>query len=318
MTSRVIQVAGVNEALVEGFWWLKAAGLVEQSRNGPVLVASGPVITEYSRPWERVLFDDRRDANPVFHLMEAIWVVAGSDDVRFLEQFNSRYREYADPGTDTVWGAYGARLKDQGQNQIDEAIRVLSQDLGSRQAVLSMWDPFLDLGTLHNDRPCNTHIYLDCRNQRVNLTVCCRSNDMLWGAYGANMPVFSVLQELISHALGLEMGVLRQFSNNFHIYTDIPQVQDFLVVPPAEFERAYPEVIPLVADGESWRDFVSDCQNLVAGRPGAVTRFMRDVALPLHAAYLARKRREPWSVAGVPECDWKIAFLEWADRRIGK
>jgi hypothetical protein len=46
-----------------------------------VLVSQTPVVTCYSAPTQRVLFSPMRDANPFFHLMEALWMLAGRDDV---------------------------------------------------------------------------------------------------------------------------------------------------------------------------------------------------------------------------------------------
>src|ERR1035437_1373505 len=92
----IIKVRNVEEALGEGFQWLKVAGLNETSRNGPVRVAPGPVLTEYSHPQERVVFNPVRDANPVFHLLESLWMLAGSDSVGFLLPYNARMAEYAD------------------------------------------------------------------------------------------------------------------------------------------------------------------------------------------------------------------------------
>jgi hypothetical protein len=54
------------------------------------------VVTQYIRPTERVLFSPRRDANPVFHLMEALWMLAGESEVAWLSQFSSNIASYAE------------------------------------------------------------------------------------------------------------------------------------------------------------------------------------------------------------------------------
>ena len=104
----LITVPNVNSALPEAVWWLRTAGVEFPSRNGPVIVAPGPVITTYTAPWQRVLFSKIRDANPFFHFFEALWMLAGRQDVKFLEQFTPRIREYSDNGS-TLNGAYGYR-----------------------------------------------------------------------------------------------------------------------------------------------------------------------------------------------------------------
>jgi hypothetical protein len=110
-------------------------------------------------------------------------------------------------------------------------VRVLGKDPQNRQAVIAMWDPTVphpegggaqDLTGSWRDRPCNTHIYLRVRMDRVNrvldMTVCCRSNDIIWGAYGANAVHFSVLQEYLAVRLGVQVGRMYQVSNNYHAY----------------------------------------------------------------------------------------------------
>lgn len=316
-----IKVRNVQQALSEGFWNMRLITDRQQSRNGEVLVYPGPVLTEYEYPMERVLFHPRRDANPVFHLMESIWMLAGSNDVNWLLPFNSQFGKYAeDDGR--VWGAYGYRWRRHfAIDQIAGIIEELSAHRDSRRAVMSMWSPQHDLGRDKRDLPCNTHIYFDLIGNRLNMTVCCRSNDMLWGAYGANAVHMSVLQELIAHALFVEMGVYRQFSNNFHLYTDNAMVQDLLGTPPYyEFgDDPYNSKVcwvPLVSGDEDWEDFVIDCQALVAGDIFFRTAFFHTVVRPLQHLYLRRKTGEVVVVPNyLKQTDWGLAFHEWVERR---
>lgn len=316
---KTIQAPNINQAFVEGFWWLKVAGVLEDSRNGPVLVAPGPVCTTYLRPTERVLTQPKRDANPVFHLLESIWMLAGGHYVDFLVPFNARMVEYAEPNG-IIHGAYGNRWRNHfGADQLHMIVDILCADPESRRAVLTMWDPEEDLARAKRDVPCNTHIYFDCRGGKLNMTVCCRSNDMLWGAYGANVVHMSILQELIAAGVGVPVGVYHQFSNNFHMYTEVKMVQDLLSSPPAG-EDPYLDPafrpMPLVWGDEQWYDFLADSKSLTTGVKCVYrTRFFREVAVPLMDAYLARKAGRPWDVSKMPDCDWKLAFLQWADRR---
>lgn len=314
----VIHARNVNEAFSEGWWKLKTSGREEASRNGPVLVMPGPVITEYHRPWERVLFSPSRDANHVFHLMESIWLLAGRDDVAWLLPFNSKFEAYAE-ADGRQHGAYGFRWRKLfGHDQLHMAVSELAQNPTSRRVVIGMWHPSMDQNTQLRDVPCNTHIYLDVRSGKLNMTVCCRSNDMLWGAYGANAVHFSILQELLASALNIEPGVYRQFSNNFHVYLEVPGVKELLRFPP-DHEKSYPHTIPLMERGETLEDFLTDCERFCNMRSTKCLFFAR-VAEPLRTAYIERKNKRPWAWAinNMPECDWKMGFQEWAARRGGE
>lgn len=197
-------------------------GVLTNSRAGAVLRYPSPVCTTYLRPWERVLLYSERDANPFFHLFEALWILGGRQDVRYLSQFNSRMTEFSDNGT-RFHGAYGYRLRHaEGGDQIERAISILTKNPESRQVVLQIWDEKLDLGASSKDIPCNDLVFVDVVGQRLDITVCCRSNDIIWGCYGANVVQFSMLQEYLACALGLPMGKYRQVSNNFHVYVDNP------------------------------------------------------------------------------------------------
>ena len=321
---RTITARNVNHALIEGLWYLKAAGFEQESRNGPVLRAPGPVVTAYQRPWERLCFEAKRDANHTFHLMETIWMLAGENDVSWLLPFNSNFAQYAEDDK-LQHGAYGFRWANHfGVNQIQEVLLEL-ENPNTRRAVISMWDPRADLGADKRDLPCNTHIYFDLLQGKLNMSVCCRSNDMVWGAYGANAVHFSMLQELIATELGARIGKYYQFSNNYHLYTKMGPGAALMDLTPTEpnceYANGMAQTIPLLAKNESIWDFIQDCEAFVnQPSPKLNTFFMRRVARPLHAAYLARREGREWRLLldEVPDCDWLLAFRLWAARRDGK
>mgnify|MGYP003147649168 FL=1 len=86
-----------------------------------------------------------------------------------------------------------------------------------------MWDPSADFQVNDHlaDVPCNTQIYFSVREGLVEMTVTNRSNDLIWGAYGANAVHMSILQEYVAARLELGVGRYHQFSNNLHAYVDI-------------------------------------------------------------------------------------------------
>ena len=322
--TKVLHVRNVNQAFPEALWHLRIEGINETTRNGPCIVAPGPVVTEYRQPRERILWDPKRDANPVFHLMESIWMMAGQNNVAWLLPFNAKFEAYAE-SDQRQWGAYGYRWRKWFRlDQIRHAIEHLQKNPGSRRCVIGMWDPRQDLTAEKAGIPCNTHIYLDLRGGRLNFTVCCRSNDMLWGAYGANVVHFSILQELMACELGVSVGLYRQMSNNFHVYTDLPMAQEYLADAPNEYIDEYRDgmhPVPLLRQGESIWDFCHDAERLVQiPIPTGVrwmTKFFEETAWPLYSMYLARKRREQISTSNLdPTNDWHLAFMQWLDRRI--
>lgn len=325
---RVITALNVNYALVAGIWHLKTAGERSDSRNGPVIRAPSPVVTTYILPWQRLCFTPVRDANHVFHLMETIWMFAGRQDVKWLLQFNSNFSDYAE-ADGNQWGAYGHRWRTWfGFDQLTHVANELMVP-NNRRVVLQMWDAHNDLGAMVRDVPCNTHVYFEVQQtqksgtKRLDMTVCCRSNDMIWGAYGANAVHFSMLQQLIAETIGVEVGAYHQFSNNFHLYTEMGPggklLKDFASEPDDRYrEHGWPKM-RLLTGNETLSSFLWECEQFV-GDDEFVPKntFLRDVAMNLRAAYRGRKMGlTGWEtfVNLMPDCDWRTAFMEWVERR---
>ena len=100
----------INEAYYRGIDLIKERGVRMESRNGPIIEVPCPVTTTYLRPLRRILFDSVRDCNPFFHFFESLWMLAGRNDVAFVEKFNKRMATFSDDGS-TLNGAYGYRWR---------------------------------------------------------------------------------------------------------------------------------------------------------------------------------------------------------------
>lgn len=325
-----IIASNAPDAYVESFWTIKAHGREEQSRAGPVLSIPTPVVLEIDRPWERVITDPIRNANPFFHVMETIWMLAGDDRVGFPAKFNSTYVNYAEPDG-VVHGAYGKRWRDHfpvhenGSYRIDQiqtAIVELRKNPLSRQVVLGMWDPTQDLGATVRDRPCNTHIYFrahDGVDERVlDMAVCNRSNDLLWGMLGANVVHMTYLHELVAHGAGMAVGKYRVFTNNLHVYTENDVTKNFLKGPVRHDVYTTCDSRPLLDIRESVADFLEDCENFIKEGSTFKTAWMHSVAVPMYKAYMQRvnKTGDGLRYAEAIEAeDWRFACVEWIKRK---
>lgn len=344
----------VSEALAQGLHWLRNAGISQESRVGEVIVAPAPVLTVYSRPLNRVLFSPIRDANPFFHVFESLWMLAGRNDLPWLTQFNSKFSAYSDDGGLTQPGAYGYRWRNYfGYDQLEKLAAELRANPQTRRAVLTMWDGGDErfgpgdswyreeherAGDLiaaiagSADVPCNTHAYFDTIDGRLNMTVCCRSNDALWGAHGANAVHFSFLLEYMAAMTGLPMGVYRQFSNNYHLYTNIVAREHMMPMSrDVEATDRYltgtlrknftdPDLrrVPLTgADPAAFTEQLRkwfDCGVVATGNA-----FLDTVASPMLAAWQAHKTKDyeaaDRAASRIMSEDWRLACSEWLRRR---
>ncbi len=331
--SYAVIATDVNDAFSRCINLLLDEGIRENSRNGKVIVLPDPITITYLDPKKRVLFSPLRDANPFFHLMESLWMLAGRNDVEWPQYFNSRFKEYSDDGQ-FVHGAYGYRWRCAfGFDQLQVIIDELKRNPTSRRCVLQMWDT-VDSGMddLHlamsggKDVPCNTHIYFDCRNGQLNMTVCNRSNDAIWGALGANVVHFSILQEYMAYCIGVRVGVYRQFSNNFHAYTDVFTEEKLRVMASDAYSyNLYPtwnlKPYPLMSTPKELWDKDLQIFMTAPGTGKFNDTFFTHVAQPMYKAWLDRKEglgtgRE--SLGALSAQDWAYACSKWIERRESK
>lgn len=215
----VLRASNVNQILPAAVNLLLTSGVARSSRDGDVLQFPQPVSTVYSCPWQRVLFTPVRDANPFFHLFESLWMLAGRNDVEPLKKFVKSFDRFSDNGS-TLHGAYGYRWREQfGFDQLESIASILRGNKNDRRCVLQMWDASLDLGTNGLDVPCNTIATFQVDTLGfLQLVVFCRSNDIIMGAYGANVVQFSILHEFMSAWTNIPMGTYTQISVNWHAY----------------------------------------------------------------------------------------------------
>jgi len=293
-----------------------------------------PMATTYRYPRQRVLFDPVRDANPFFHLMESLWIIEGREDVEWLKQWLPSIANYSDDGH-VFHGAYGARIHRGGQ--LERVIHRLQQEPDGNRAVLSIYDgPDRDASYTGKDMPCNCTVFLSRRNEKLNITVCNRSNDLIWGTYGANVVQFSMLQEYIAARVGLSMGWYVQFSNNTHIYPENGATQRVLDASSVVIDP-YHSVEQMVAfAGQGWgmqmkssplvvspARWYSDLRRFMFGdtSPALYTEpFFHGVALPMQAAHHEYRIGElenaiaiAWSISAM---DWRFACARWLERRL--
>ena len=329
--TKTINSRNVHEAFILGVDAFTWDGDVQEqdSRAGATLEFDGPVVTTYEYPCERVLFWEGRDANPFFHFMEGLWMLQGREDVEFLAHYNKGMEAFSDNGF-TLNGAYGYRWREfYEKDQLDVVVKRLQDNPDDRRCVVAMWECNNDLDRDTLDTPCNTHIYFKVRNNKLNMTVCCRSNDMIWGAYGANAVHFSMLQEYMAARIGVEVGVYNQVSDSFHVYTELFNSMKEKLPEFDYYTFKYPmvgnpyktiSVFPMVNDPE---EFDGDLDAFFRGQQnGFANHFFSDVAIPMKTAWDMHKldhntRGEISLLYSFCKAeDWQIACVEWLERRL--
>ena len=338
----VIRVRNVHDALPEAMWQMRAHGVAHDSRNGLVAVHPEPVTTVYERPQERVLFHPERDANPFFHFYEGLWMLGGRNDVASLTGFVQRMSEYSDDGV-TFHGAYGHRWRHHfSVDQLEVVGRCLRANKDDRRQVVQMYDAAVDCAVDNQnakDIPCNLSIHFQVRNSALDMTVFNRSNDIIWGTYGANAVHFSMLQEFMAAHVGVPIGRYWQVSDNWHAYMapykKIVGLADKAFQPyrivqwTSPYEHIENGVTPYrMINGpvDTWLAELNMFLEEGNEALGYTDPFFRRVALPMLRAHTIYKggtnldKPQRFSTARVAAqdiaaTDWRRAALEWIERR---
>lgn len=342
---------GVNDAfegLVRGIHRGEFQVNASPSRYGDVLRLDGPVTITYTNPRERVLFNKARDCNSFFHLFESLWMLAGRNDIGSLCYYNSKMKEFSDDGF-TIPDAYGHRWREYfGWDQLESIIDDLKKDKSSRRMVLQMWNsakanhkfrfdnPDVSADTFRaasgsKSVPCNTQAYFDITNNELNMTVCNRSNDMIWGMLGANVVHFSFLQEYLACCIGVAVGKYHQFTNNLHVYINNFEPEKWLkeYLPRTETTLTY-----ISSDRNGGFEPVETARALVIDQAVfdfEVKKFIDDpfkewqepflefVAKPMCCAFKHHKSRQydlaREALERVTAGDWQMDGLRWINKR---
>lgn len=184
-------------------------------------------------PLHRVSIIKGRNINPFAQIAETLWVLAGRNDLDWLERYIPQCKRWSDDGK--TWRAgYGPRLRtwktffwrdeqpgigwmSYETDQIANVVDLLKRDPQTRQAVISLWDPAQDW-VVSKDIPCNNWLHFIIRNGQLHLNVSVRSNDIWFGFSHVDFFCWSVLLQMMAFWVGADVGKIFWNATSLHIY----------------------------------------------------------------------------------------------------
>lgn len=304
------------------------------SRNGMTLAFKEPVSIRHIDPKRRVIWLKSRNANPFFHIFEFVWMLAGRKDVKTISAFNGNMKSYSDDGI-SFNAPYGYRLKHHfGHDQLNEVIEILKKDPDSRQAVALLWDN-ADLTKNTKDKACNLELVFKVRDGKLDMTVFNRSNDLIWGALGANLVHMSFFHEYVATKIGIPMGAYEQVSNCLHVYTDGVAgniLKNILADDPegCDYKVRYintrnsPSMVGIDEDVSKLFYHIGICKDVTGMMSGFVQEYQSDffnrLFIPMMMTYAFHKLKMDTTAmdiligSNIPQ-DWKLACYNWLDNR---
>tara|TARA_R110001632_G_scaffold32076_3_gene83362 strand:+ start:2982 stop:3617 length:636 start_codon:yes stop_codon:yes gene_type:complete len=106
----------------------------------------------------------------------------------------------------------------QRNKQLDKVVSILKNNSNTRHAAISIYDG-KEINTYSKDTPCTYAVQFTVYQNRLNMAVLMRSND-LWYGFCNDQYCFSKLQELVALRLGIDVGEYYHFAHNLHIYNN--------------------------------------------------------------------------------------------------
>ena len=177
------------------------------------------------KPQLNIISDKKRGWNLEYAEAEWQWYLSGMPNIKMLGEIYGKIPPIWERMADEngyVNSNYGYQWErgpgDNEVSQLDYVVDLLKNHKHTRQAAISIYD-----GKEHDqfatDTPCTYAVQFTNVENRLNMCVTMRSND-LWYGFCNDQYQFSKLQELICKETGLDMGTYYHFAHNLHIYTD--------------------------------------------------------------------------------------------------
>ena len=153
-----------------------------------------------------------RGAVPGIGAVESCQLLSGVSTPDTVIAVGPQFKNYAEDNG-IFHGAYGPRTA----GQFDAVVEKLKNDRDTRQAVVTIWDPQYDNQPSKRDYPCTVLHQFRVRNDRLNMSVYMRSNDVWLGA-AYDFFQFTRVQLALAWVLGVAPGRYAHHVGSLHIY----------------------------------------------------------------------------------------------------
>ena len=169
-------------------------------------------------PMNNHITSDIRKWNHFYAESEWQWYLSGDPNVEKLGSLYGKippiWEKMADAKGE-VRSNYGYQWKR--GDQLDFAIKKLKDKKDTRHALISIFD-----GKEANDRymfdtPCTCGVHFQVVNEKLNMSVMMRSND-LWYGFPIDQYCFSKLQQMVANEVDIQVGTYYHFATNLHLY----------------------------------------------------------------------------------------------------
>jgi len=164
-------------------------------------------------PTQNVIETPWRKWSHDYALFEYQWYLSGNPSVKEIGKRAKIWNDIADENGN-VNSNYGYQW--QRNDQLSYVIKELMKDPNSRRACLTIYDA-KESAIFKNDTPCTLNICFNIVDDKLNMTVMMRSNDLVYG-FCNDQFCFSMLQNYIAEYLNIPVGNYYHSVIDMHIY----------------------------------------------------------------------------------------------------
>ena len=173
-----------------------------------------------NNPLDNHIKSDIRNWNHFYAESEWQWYLTGDPSIDTLGDIYGKippiWENMADCNRE-VRSNYGFQWKRKGQ--LNYAIQKLKDKKNTRHAVISIFDGKEASSRYMFDTPCTCAIHFHIVDDKLNMSVMMRSND-LWYGFPIDQYCFSKLQQMVAKDVNIPIGTYYHFATNLHIYND--------------------------------------------------------------------------------------------------
>ena len=176
---------------------------------------------EIVHPAANTIFNSRVDRNWSIDYAEAEWqwYLSGDRNISKLGLLYGKvpaiWKRMADKDGN-VNSNYGWQWKR--SDQLENVIETLKNFPETRLAAIYIYDG-KEISKYKHDTPCTYAVQFTVLNNKLNMSVVMRSND-IWYGFCNDQYQFSNLQLLVAQRTGYDVGTYYHFAHNLHLYND--------------------------------------------------------------------------------------------------
>jgi thymidylate synthase len=199
-----------NEAFVYFYDFIRYTGI--NFDNTKALFNVGFTI---HNPLHHLIHADFRKWNSTYAEREWQWYLSGDPSAEEIAKYAPIwYKHMDDEGC--VNSNYGWQWKR--NKQLDYILSKLEANPNTRHAAITIYDA-KEWPQYYKDTPCTYAVQFTILNDKLNMSVLMRSND-LWFGFCNDQYCFSMLHKKAAEKLKIEIGEYYHFAHNLHLYND--------------------------------------------------------------------------------------------------